>query len=58
MSQGDLHARRLDAVRAWTAFVESAGGAPESGVRPEILSSWARSEAMVTHRPVRGLRRN
>jgi len=56
MTQGDLHARRLDAVRAWTAFVESAGAAPESGVRPEILSSWARSEAMVrpdlTHAPL------
>jgi transcriptional regulator of acetoin/glycerol metabolism len=56
MTQGDLHARRLDAVRAWTAFVESPGAAPESGVRPEILSSWARSEAMVrpdlTHAPL------
>ncbi|NYG54856.1 helix-turn-helix domain-containing protein [Nocardioides perillae] len=39
---GDLHARRLDAVRAWTAFVER-GDEAEPLVRPEILSSWRRS---------------
>lgn len=42
----DLEARRHDAVRAWTSFVEhgDAGGA----VRPEILSSWSRSTAVGT----------
>ncbi len=43
---GELQARRLDAVRAWTSFVEH--GDEASGlVRPEILSSWTRSEAVV-----------
>lgn len=55
MSRSDLHTRRLDAVRAWTAFVENGDGA-ERLVRPEILSSWARSEASVspdlTHAPL------
>ncbi|GIN05846.1 transcriptional regulator [Planomonospora venezuelensis] len=37
MNSDDLHARRVDAVRAWTRFVE-AGDA--EAVRPEILSSW------------------
>lgn len=42
----ELQARRLDAVRAWTSFVEH--GDEASGlVRPEILTSWARSEAAV-----------
>jgi transcriptional regulator of acetoin/glycerol metabolism len=37
MTSDDLHARRVDAVRAWTRFVE-AGDA--HAVRPEILRSW------------------
>lgn len=37
MTSDDLHARRVDAVRAWTRFVE-AGDA--DAVRPEILRSW------------------
>ena len=37
MTSEDLHARRVDAVRAWTRFVE-AGDA--DAVRPEILRSW------------------
>ncbi|WP_121258382.1 transcriptional regulator [Nocardioides ferulae] len=46
MTTTDLQARRLDAVRAWTAFVEH-GDAAEALVRPEILTSWTRSEASV-----------
>ncbi|MDI6911016.1 transcriptional regulator [Nocardioides sp.] len=42
----DLQARRLDAVRAWTSFVERGDDAARL-VRPEILSSWTRSEAAV-----------
>lgn len=41
-SSGELHRRRLDAVRAWTAFVEHGDRAAET-VRPEILGSWERS---------------
>ena len=56
MGRSDLHARRIDAVRGWTAFIENADGA-ESLVRPEILSSWSRSLAAaipadVTHAPL------
>lgn len=36
-----LRDRRLDAVRAWTAFVQQGDDAVR--VRPEILSSWRRS---------------
>ena len=43
----DLHHRRLDAVRAWTAFVEH-GDDATSLVRPEILDSWQRSEAAIS----------
>ena len=43
----ELQARRLDAVRAWTSFVELGDGA-ESLVRPEILQSWALSQAAIT----------
>ena len=43
----DLQGRRVDAVRAWTAFVEHGDGA-EALVRPEILRSWQRSGAAVT----------
>ena len=38
-----LHDRRVEAVQAWTAFVEH-GGAAAGHVRPDILSSWQRSE--------------
>ena len=37
---GDLRERRLEAVRAWTSFVESGD---HGAVRPEIWSSWTRS---------------
>ncbi|WP_182524605.1 helix-turn-helix domain-containing protein [Nocardioides dongkuii] len=51
----DLSARRHDAVRAWTSFVEH-GDRAEPLVRPEILHSWTRSEAAisteVTHAPL------
>ena len=43
----DLQARRLDAVRAWTAFVQE----PEDAaalVRPEILDSWWLSRETVS----------
>lgn len=42
-----LSAKRQDTVKAWTSFVEH-GDAVEDVVRPEILSSWTRSEAAVT----------
>jgi transcriptional regulator of acetoin/glycerol metabolism len=43
----ELQTRRLDAVRAWTSFVEL-GDAAESLVRPEILQSWQLSQAAIT----------
>ncbi|KQW48660.1 histidine kinase [Nocardioides sp. Root1257] len=46
MARTELQARRLEAVRAWTSFVERGDGAVDL-VRPEILTSWARSEAAV-----------
>ena len=51
-STSDLQGRRLDALRAWSAFVEHGDGA-EPLVRPEILRSWQRSQAL----GVRGRRR-
>jgi transcriptional regulator of acetoin/glycerol metabolism len=45
--RSELTSRRQDAVRAWTTFVEH-GDAVEALVRPEILSSWTRSEAAIT----------
>lgn len=48
MTQGDLHERKRAAMRAWSSFVET-GDAAEPVVRPEILSSWARSRAEITH---------
>jgi hypothetical protein len=39
---GDLRARRLDAARAWSRYVER-GEVVETAVRPEILHSWSRS---------------
>lgn len=47
MEQGDLRTKRVDAVRAWTTFVERGDGA-ESVVRPEILTSWTRSDAAIS----------
>ncbi|MGZ5405959.1 MAG: transcriptional regulator, partial [Nocardioides sp.] len=44
--QHDLQSRRLEAVRAWTSFVEN--GDP-SAVRPEIRRSWELSGATITH---------
>ncbi|RYU13453.1 transcriptional regulator [Nocardioides iriomotensis] len=41
----ELQAQRVDAVRAWTAFVEGGDG---DEVRPEILSSWQRSGSAIT----------
>jgi hypothetical protein len=46
-SHNELHGRRLDAVRAWTAFVEH-GDAAARLVRPDILDSWQRSEAHIS----------
>src|SRR4051794_24014129 len=45
--QAELEARRVEAVRAWTAFVEH-GDSIAARVRPEILRSWERSGAAVT----------
>jgi hypothetical protein len=45
-SRSELHSRRLDAVRAWTAYVEH-GDRAATVVRPEILGSWRRSGAAV-----------
>ena len=46
MARHDLEGRRVATVRAWTSFVEREG---DYGglVRPEILSSWTRSESSV-----------
>jgi hypothetical protein len=43
----ELQARRLDAVRAWTSFVEL-GDEAATEVRPEILRSWELSGAAIT----------
>src|SRR6476469_3817854 len=43
----DLQGRRLDSLRAWTAFVEH-GDDAEALVRPEILRSWRRSQPRVS----------
>jgi transcriptional regulator of acetoin/glycerol metabolism len=45
-SRNDLQSRRVDAVRAWTHFIEHGDGA-EGAVRPEILRSWERSAPAV-----------
>jgi transcriptional regulator of acetoin/glycerol metabolism len=42
-----LEERRYAAVRAWTSFVEHADEAADL-VRPEILSSWTRSESAIS----------
>src|SRR6478609_4721592 len=46
MARTELQARRLEAVRAWTSFVERGDDAVDL-VRPEILTSWTRSEASI-----------
>jgi transcriptional regulator of acetoin/glycerol metabolism len=46
MARPELQSRRVDALRAWTAFVEQGDAAV--AVRPEILSSWTRSGAAVS----------
>ena len=54
MTSQNLHARRLDAVRAWTSFVAE-GDAVEELVRPEILRSWEISGAVsptLSHAPL------
>ncbi|MGI8522019.1 MAG: transcriptional regulator [Nocardioides sp.] len=43
----DLEQRRLEAARAWTAFIEH-GDRVEQLVRPEILRSWRRSQPHVS----------
>ncbi|MGH3445817.1 MAG: transcriptional regulator [Nocardioidaceae bacterium] len=43
----ELHSRRLDAVRAWTMFVEH-GDDAQARVRPDILDSWQRSEQAIS----------
>lgn len=47
MAANELRTKRYDAVRAWTSFVEH-GDDAEPLVRPEILTSWNRSEAAVS----------
>jgi transcriptional regulator of acetoin/glycerol metabolism len=47
VEDADLQHRRLEAVRAWTAFVEH-GDRVETLVRPEIFTSWERSGAAIT----------
>jgi transcriptional regulator of acetoin/glycerol metabolism len=47
MGRSELHARKLEALRAWTSFIES-GDEAAAVVRPEILSSWTRSEAAIS----------
>ena len=47
MVRAELSNRRQHAVRAWTSFVEHGDGVDEL-VRPEILTSWARSESAIT----------
>ncbi|MDF1604864.1 helix-turn-helix domain-containing protein [Nocardioides sp. YIM 152315] len=46
MARTELQTRRVEAVRAWTAFVEH-GDEAAAMVRPEILTSWNRSEAAI-----------
>jgi len=43
----ELRGQRLDAVRAWTTFVEE-GDQASSMVRPEILRSWERSGVAIS----------
>ena len=50
-SAGDLQARRLHAVRAWTSVVQARASAAGLVVRPEILHSWQLSRAVPTDVP-------
>lgn len=45
--QPELDERKRACLHAWTSFVEQ-GDQAETLVRPEILTSWARSEAAIT----------
>lgn len=47
MAGGELAERKQECFHAWTSFVEK-GDRAEPLVRPEILASWARSEAAET----------
>ncbi|GAA3803639.1 transcriptional regulator [Nocardioides panacisoli] len=47
MARADLQVKRLEAVRAWTSFVEHGDGV-ERLVRPEIFRSWTRSESAIS----------
>ncbi|MEJ7833243.1 MAG: transcriptional regulator [Nocardioides sp.] len=47
MGRSGLQTRKLEAMRAWTSFVEH-GDQAEPVVRPEILTSWTRSEAAIS----------
>ncbi len=47
MGRSELQTRKLEALRAWTSFVES-GDEAAAAVRPEILTSWTRSEAAIS----------
>ncbi|MGA8254944.1 MAG: transcriptional regulator [Nocardioides sp.] len=47
MASSELDTRKRECLRAWTSFVEQ-GDAAAPLVRPEILGSWARSEAAIT----------
>jgi hypothetical protein len=47
VDEADLQSRRLEVVRAWTAFVEH-GDRVERLVRPEIFTSWERSDASIS----------
>ncbi|WP_435770966.1 transcriptional regulator [Nocardioides sp. SYSU DS0651] len=46
MARAELQAQRVEAVQAWTRFVEHSEGADRL-VRPEIYQSWTRSESAV-----------
>jgi transcriptional regulator of acetoin/glycerol metabolism len=46
MTHSELDERRVDTVRAWTSFVEN-GDAAAPLVRPEIFTSWTRSQARI-----------
>lgn len=46
MGRTELQTRRMDAIRAWTMFVERGDDASDL-VRPEILTSWTRSGAAI-----------
>ncbi len=47
-TSNELDSRKQETLRAWTTFVEQ-GDAAAALVRPEILTSWNRSGAAITH---------